>query len=152
MKLHSEIENKKIKAERPKDRLANLVRSFESEQGICICKNRAKLNVSDPSENLDYRDTEVIAFEQVPAGEPVRMLGGEGGCCKTHTLPNFKSSRRLSIPLAKINKILQTYHYVINTKLMLTMLSQQASSNVTLAHEGSSKPLRNALLMFFQAM
>ena len=76
MKLHSEIENKKIKAERPKDRLANLVRSFESEQGICICKNRAKLNVSDPSENLDYRDTEVVAFEQVPAGEPVHMLGG----------------------------------------------------------------------------
>lgn len=88
MKLHSEIENKKIKAERPKGRPANLVRSFESEQGICICKNRAKLNVSDPSENLDYRDTEVVAFEQVPAGEPVHMLGG-GGCCKTHPHPKF---------------------------------------------------------------
>ena len=151
MKLHSEIENKKIKIERPKGRPANLVRSFESEQGICICKNRAKLNVSDPSENLDYRDTEVVAFEQVPAGEPVHMLGGEG-VAKHTPIPNFKSSRRLSILLAKINKILQTYHYVINTKVMLTMLSQQASSNVTLAHEGSSKPLRNALLMFFQAL
>lgn len=151
MKLHSEIENKKIKAERPKDKLANLVRSFESEQGICICKNRAKLNVSDASENLYYRDTEVVAFEQVPAGEPVHMLGGEG-VAKHTPIPNFKSCRRLFIPLAKKNKILQTYHYVINTKLMLTMLSQQASSNVTLAHEGSSKPLRNALLMFFQVL